>query len=108
MKKLFLLSFCSVLSACSTQQDVFKGRERMPVQSRHFLMGQTQKAVKTALGNPHVQRTEEPYCLWIYNQDNCSVLVYFNGKKRVDYAEARGECKRLTALYRLPEKERKG
>lgn len=64
----------------------------MTVHHVKSLTGQSMKDVEKALGQPFVERKEDPNILWTYHQENCITLIYFNENKKVAYVETRGVC----------------
>lgn len=62
-----------------------------------YLSGKSQKQVARVMGEPVVQRVEEPNQLWSYYDNGCSTLVYFNAEGVCQHAEMRGTCERRLA-----------
>ena len=60
-----------------------------------YLNGKTEKQIKRVMGNPILTRREEPNEFWVYRNNECSTLIYFDEKKTSAYAEMRGKCQRV-------------
>ena len=92
MKKGLIFILCLYLSACATENISVRKQLNMPVQEQNTLNGFSQQTVKSLLGNPLAQRTEQPHCMWTYRQPDCTIFVYFGKNQKVRHSEARGQC----------------
>ena len=68
------------------------------VKSGSYLSGKNQQQVERIMGDPVVQRIEEPNQLWAYYDKGCSTLVYFNAQGVCQHAEMRGTCERRLVM----------
>lgn len=80
MKK-FLLTLFFLLSACTFSKT-----------DSENLIGLTDRQILRRFSSPTVIRTEEPYQLWSYRQDTCTVLLYFDETKTVRFVDFSGDC----------------
>lgn len=80
MKKLLLTAFV-ILSGCTFYPH-----------SASDLIGMTERQITWRFKEPTVVRTEGYYQLWSYRQDSCTILLYFDSTKTVQFVDFSGDC----------------
>lgn len=80
MKKILLTLFI-LLSGCTFSKA-----------NSDNLLGLTDKQIIRRFSSPTVIRTEEPYQLWSYRQETCTILLYFDDTNTVRFVDFSGNC----------------
>ena len=80
MKKIILLFL--LLSGCSLSRGV----------EIADLKGKSAKEIDKAYGEPVVIRHEGDYQMWVYKEELCHRLIFFDETEVVQFAESRGTC----------------
>ncbi len=80
--RLLIICFLFFSSACT-----------MPKQ--HILCGKSKTNITQLLGTPYSMRTEAPYQLYTYKQNDCTMLIFYKNSI-VQHVSQQGTCPTFT------------